>query len=334
MTNSKNHFFLTRGVVLLTQDIVTGGWVEKVKAAGLNTIATHVTPSDVTSFVKTEQGEAFLDACKASGIEVEHELHAIGQLLPRKLFGKDPSMFRMNERGERMADWNLCVHSRHALDVVSENAVSIAQVLRPTTGRYFFWIDDGHPMCRCPRCSGLSDSDQALILENRVLQSLRKFDPRATLAHLAYANTLKPPAQIKPDPGVFLEFAPVQRSYQVPLSCREKCASDLKRASHQELLDALEANLEVFGRDNAQVLEYWLDVSLFSGWKRDKTVKLPWNYDVFLEDLQTYSEFGIRHVTSFACWIDGDYITRFGEPPANEYGSGLLKFTSQTASNH
>jgi hypothetical protein len=59
---------------------------------------------------------------------------------------------------------NICVHSPAALDIAAENAVAIARTLRPTTGRYFYWGDDGKPWCRCPQCKGLSDSDQATLL--------------------------------------------------------------------------------------------------------------------------------------------------------------------------
>jgi hypothetical protein len=318
-------FFLTRGVILLPRDITTGNWVKMARDARLSTIATHITPSEVTRFVNTKQGRTFLDDCRRLGIEVEHELHAIGELLPRELFGRDPSMFRMDEAGQRTPDSNLCVHSTHALEVVCENAVAVVKILRPTTGRYFFWIDDAKPMCRCPRCRELSDSEQALLLENRLLQALREIDPRATLAHLAYHNTLEPPVQVKPEPGIFLEFAPIQRSYQVPLSCTEQSAADPKRAAHAGLLEALDANMAVFGAENAQALEYWLDASLFAGWKREQTVRLPWDRNVLREDLRTYSERGIRHVTSFACWLDGDYIARFGTPPVREYGDTLLE---------
>ena len=302
-------------------------------AAQLTTIATHGSPAEVARFMQTVQGRAFLDECRAWGIQVEHELHAVGELLPRELFTEDPSMFRMDEQGQRTPDSNLCVHSKHALDLICKNALSVAQVLRPTTGRHFFWIDDAKPMCRCLQCKSLSDSEQALILENELARVLRRSDPKATLAHLAYHNTLAPPVQIKPESSIFLEFAPIQRSYQVPLRCREKCTSDPKKAAHAKLLKALDADLRVFGADNIQILEYWLDVALFSDWKRERTVNLPWSADVLQEDLETYSEFGIRHITSFACWIDGDYIARFGNPPVQEYGDALLRFKQSGESN-
>src|SRR5262249_5680569 len=90
--------------------------------------------------------------------------------------------------------------------------------LRPTTWRYFFWGDDNQPWCRCPRCRELSDSDQALVFENYLLKALRQRDPKAQLAHLAYANTLSPPARVRPELAVFLEYA---RSIGVTTSLTE-----------------------------------------------------------------------------------------------------------------
>ena len=75
--------------------------------------------------------------------------------------------------------------------------------------------------------------------------------------------------------------------------------------------------------DTAQALEYWLDVSRFSGWKRPSTA-LTWRQDVMVADAATYAGLGIRHVTTFAAWIDADYRRRFGEPEGVAgYGKAL-----------
>ncbi len=316
-------FFQTRGVVLVPSDVTTWDWPEQAKRAGLSTIGTHVFPHQVAEFVQTDEGQRFLERCRTLRIEVEHELHSIGDLLPRKLFERDATMFRMNESGDRVADWNLCVHSKAAVEVVCENARKYARLLRPTTGRYFYWIDDGRPMCHCPKCRGLSDSDQALVLENEMLRALREIDPRATLAHLAYANTYRAPAQVKPASGIFLEFAPIHRNYDVPFSRRD---SKFGAYTHGQLLDDLDANLEVFGTAGAQALEYWLDESRFLRHlkpPRPERVEIPWDRDVFRADLDTYAKRGIRHVTTFAVKIDGPYIQHFGRPPLDEYGADL-----------
>jgi len=317
-------FFLTRGVVLVIQDLRTLDWPARAKRAGLTTLATHIFPHEVAAFIQSDQGRKFLDACAQQGIRVEHELHAMSDLLPRTLFDKDPAMFPMNDRGDRVRDFNLCVHSQAALEVVSENAIKYTTILRATTGRYFYWIDDGRPMCRCPKCRGLSDSDQALLLEHHVLQAIRQVDPQAKLAHLAYARTLQPPTQIKPLPGVFLEFAPIERKYDVPFRQREM--PDGGSLPHGRLLDALDANLAWFGREGAQTLEYWLDLSRFSGWKRQNVKRLPWCDEVFRDDLRLYAERGVRHVTTFAAWVDGDYVKRFGDPPLDAYGAGFRRW--------
>ena len=315
--------FKTRGAVLVPNDITTWPWPQKAKQAGLNTIGTHISPSQVAAFVATEAGAKFLEDCRQLGLEVEHELHAMSDLLPRNLFKNNPGMFRMNDKGERVADYNLCVHSRPAIEVACENAVKYAKILRPTTGRYFYWIDDGKPMCHCPKCRGLSDSDQALIFENHLLETLRELDRRTTLAHLAYINTLPPPTQIKPEPGIFVEFAPYRRRYDMPFGQRDGRLSRTAR-THGEQLDLLDANLDVFGSAGAQALEYWIDVSRFSGFtKPDRRPKIPWNEEVFLDDLDTYGSRGIRHITSFAVRLDGPYVKRHGKPPLEAYGQGL-----------
>jgi hypothetical protein len=314
-------WFLTRGAVLVVKDMETLDWPARAKRAGLTTLATHIRPSEIAAFVETEAGQDFLDDCRREGLHVEHELHAMNDLLPRSLFDKDPSLFPMNDDGRRIRDYNLCVHSRAAIEVICENAVKYTKLLPSTTGRYFYWPDDGKPMCRCPKCRGLSDSDQTLLLENRILEAIRWVDPRATLAHIVYTTTLPAPKEIKPEPGVFLEFAPIERLHDRPVSRRETVGR--RGIRHGQLLDYLDENLEVFRPDEAQVLEYWLDASRFSRWKRNNVVKIPWHPEVYLDDLKCYASRGIRHVTTFAAWVDGDYVRRYGDPPVDEYGAAM-----------
>ena len=310
--------FTTRGVVLTPEDFSLEDWPERARRAGLTTIGLHHqnSPRAIVDWVRSDPGRRFLEACRTLGLEVEYELHAMKELLPRGLFEKDPELFRMDEEGRRNPDANLCVHAPAALDVAAENAVAIAETLRPTTGRYFYWGDDGLPWCRCPRCRGLSDADQALLLENHLLKALRRRDEKASLAHLAYANSMAPPTQVRPEPGVFLEYAPIYRSYDRPYA--EQAGADQK-----DPISALDANLQVFPAESAQVLEYWLDVSLFSKWKRP-AVELPWRKDVLEADLAAYAARGVRRVTSFAVYVDAEYRRRYGEPTfIQEYGEAL-----------
>ncbi len=312
---SDENSFVTRGIVLTPEDLSLEDWPERAKRAGLTTIALHPTPSAVMAFVQSARGDAFLDRCASLGLEVEYELHAMSELLPRELFEREPSMFRMDDAGRRVREHNLCVHSKQALETVADNAARIAWALQPTTGRYFLWGDDAAPWCRCPKCRELSDSDQALLLANHLASVLAAHDGRATVAHLAYHNTLLPPTSVKPAPKVFLEFAPIHRRHDVPF--------EQQRAPEcTDTLEALEANLKIFGAAGAQVLEYWLDLSRFAGWKKPAP-RLPWSAPVVAADLDAYGSRGIRHVTSFGVFLDAAYLEKYGEPPLGEYGALL-----------
>jgi len=316
--------FDMRGVVLTVDDLEDVDWVRLAHENGVNTIGTHIRPQQVADFMTTDRGKEFLEECLRYGIDVEHQLHAVSELLPRGLFAQDSTMFRMDRKGRRRNDVNLCVHSTAALDTVAVRALYYAKLLPSTNHRYYFWIDDNRPMCHCPECSKYSDSEQALIVENRIIKELRTWDPEAMLAHLAYVTTLPAPRQVKPEEGIFLEFAPIYRSYEKPL--RDERIGDKaieKNPGSQTNLQYLMENLEVFPVETAVVLEYWLDVSLFSNWKKP-AVKLPWNREVFLADLETYADLGLRNVTSFAAYIDDEYVRNYPDLGfLNEYGEGL-----------
>jgi hypothetical protein len=138
------------------------------------------------------------------------------------------------------------------------------------------------------------------------------------VAYLAYERTLEPPTQIRPEPGVFLEFAPYRRRHDLPLAHE----ADERQQRHREALDA---NLAVFGAEGAHILEYWLDVARFSLYKKP-AIQLPFNAQFFVADLDFYGTRGIRHVTSFAHYIDADYVARWGNPPLEEYGTALAQW--------
>ena len=319
-SSEEEPYFHTRGVVLTPEDFTWTQWPQAVKDAKLTTIGIHHprSPSQIIRFIQSRAGQTVLEQCKQLGLQVEYELHAMSELLPRDWFAKDPTMFRVNEEGQRTPDANLCVHSAPALEIAAQNAIRLAQVLTPTTHRYYFWGDDGLPWCRCGLCRDLSDSEQALILENHLVEALRSLDAQAQLAHLAYANSLQPPRQIRPVSGLFLEFAPIHRRYDIPFESGED-------PLQKQNLEALDANLKIFGVKNAQALEYWLDVSRFSKWTRPAQ-PLPFSLKSFQSDLHTYGRRGIRHITSFAVYIDEEYVSQFGKPPLREYGEILYRW--------
>ncbi|MFO1486723.1 MAG: hypothetical protein U1F71_25410 [Verrucomicrobiaceae bacterium] len=321
----------TRGIVLYPFDLSLEDWPERCAKAGINTIGLHAARRlDVlVDFVQSDAGQSFLARCEKLDIEVEYELHAMGELLSRELFYKDSSLFRADGNGRRTPDANCNPFSSTALDIIAEKAVRYAKILKPTTHRYFYWPDDGAKWDESPQGKQMNAGDQALLVENHILAALRReVDPRAQLAHISYHHTLAAPTQVKPQQGMFLEFAPISRDYNKSISdrgagTRSPGAHD-NPATNGGYLDILKANMSLFGADTAQVLEYWLDVSLFSQWKRP-AVKLPWREDICRSDIAAYRQLGVRHITTFATFIDADYVKMHGDPQPviNEYGRAL-----------
>jgi hypothetical protein len=322
----------TRGVILYPFDLSLGDWPERAAKAGINTIALHAARRlDVLSdFIRGEAGQSFLAKCQKLNINVEYELHAMGELLSRELYYKDPTLFRLDESGLRNVDANCNPFSKSALDIIAEKAVEYAKLFRPTTGRYFYWPDDGAKWDYSASGKELNASDQALIVENHILKALRKHvDPKATLSHISYHYTLAAPTAVKPETGIFLEFAPILRDYSqslANLSAKTRRPHDKHPdpTTNNGYLEILEANLKLFGVESAQVLEYWLDVSMFSKWTRP-AVKLPWDQKVCEADVAVYRKLGLKHFTSFATYIDADYVKRYGDPQEalSAYGKAL-----------
>lgn len=324
----------TRGVVLYPFDLSLRDWPERCAKAGINTIALHAARRfDVLrDFVASADGQHFLRRCRELDLAVEYELHAMGELLSRELYYKNPSLFRVDVKGKRNPDANCCPHSASALDIIATKAVAWAKVFSPTTHRYYYWPDDGAQWCCCEKCRDFSASEQALLVENHIVKALRhKVNPQAQLSHISYHRTLAAPVRVKPEPGIFLEFAPIARDYTRPITDREaktrrSSGQNPEPSSNRDYLDILEANLKLFGADTAQVLEYWLDVSMFSRWTRPAK-KLPWDEAICRADIAAYRALGVRHITTFATYIDADYVNLHGDPqPVIEaYGAALGK---------
>lgn len=320
-------FFQTRGLVLWWNDVKEPerlDWLSLAKKSHINTLSIFAHRQER----ETPEYKAFLQACADAGIKTEYQEHATSALLPRSLFAEHPEYFRQNEQGERVADSNCCPSSAEALEIIAENARKLSERDVPTNHRYYYWLDDGGKRCHCDKCKHLNDSDQALILENRIIKVLREKDPEALLAHLCYDNTLEAPATIKPEEGVFLEFAPFYRRWDKPLREGE-AVRDGQTLTHGRYMEVLKENLAVFPVETAQVLEYWCDVSLVSGWSKPAK-KLPWHKDVFLQDIDTYADLGIRHITAYAMYTDGEYYEMYGDVSfVEDYGNGLFRYRKE-----
>lgn len=310
---------LPRGL-LVHPDELGDLWISRlrgsdIKIVGLHPVGgkkAHEYVEDLRRDIVDGKFDTKFAALREMGIDIEFEMHAMSWLLPRSEYEAHPDWFRMNREGERIADFNLCPSSKEALSFVAARAAELAKVFRPTTHRYYFWIDDVRDgACHCEHCKGLSVSDQALLIYNAMLEGIRTVDPLATHCYLAYQNTREVPVKVVPSAGIFLEYAPFDRDFHKPLSD----ASCEKNASEIAPLSGL---LSYFGKANSKVLEYWLDNSLFSKWKKPPQ---PFVNDVpvMREDLRFYEALGFEDATVFACYLGEDYEALHGAPSLDEY---------------
>jgi len=309
-----------RGVVVYPSDITSAGveeWERRIDLSGINLVGIHAAtshePMDVLeAFVKSDVGKSFLDMCRIRGVDVEYEIHALQHILSRDLFDAHPEWFREDEDGVRQEQYNMCFTSGDAIEAMRPRIAALLEWMRPTTHRYLIWPDDKiGKFCQCEKCRAYTPSEQSLIYENGLLKLLREYDPEATIAHLAYNQTLEAPKNVRAAEGVFLEFAPINRNYSEPLS--------------PETVRALKENALAFPTFSQHILEYWLDESMFSNWKRDSLVKMDFNADECRRDVTGYRSLGAASITTFATWLGGDYVRLYGPADGifSEYGSSF-----------
>ena len=288
---------------------LTKGEIAAFRVAGADVLGLHpVGGNKATSslenlliWLKTDKGRRLLSYARSLGLEIEYEMHAASFLVPRELFSAHPDYFR-EANGARTPDYNFCVSSDEMLRLMAKNAAALGRVLSPDTHDYYFWLDDAeNSRCECEKCRVFSASDQSLIVANAIADELRRFDSSARVCYLAYLGTLTPPKSVKPAPGVFLEYAPMKRDRSIPVWEDETVKREL---------DAL---FTVFEPDEAKILEYWYDNSMFSNWKKPPKKFTPDNERIARE-IEFYRSLGVGNVTSFACYLGADYEALYGVP--------------------
>lgn len=309
---------MKKGILIHPQELSVR-WIEQAVREGINVLGLHpvggpAAKDSCEALVKLLDDPGFIelvDLAKSKGLTVEYELHAMGWLLPRNLFESHPEYFLMDENGQRNPSNNFCVCNEEAMEIMERNAVNLAKKLHGSSHRFYFWLDDTNSLrCHCPKCTGLSSSDQQLLVVNRLAETLRKEFPDAEVPYLAYYSTLQPPTQVKPGPGVFLEYAPMAK-YKNPNSEGYRTYVPME----QKYLEPL---MEMFGREKTKVLEYWIDNSMYSNYTKPPKI-LNGNAVQTKKDIDFYKSLGIQDITTFACYLGQDYEELYGIPDIRAY---------------
>ena len=306
--------------ILIHTEELNRTWIDRMADAGVDILGLHPTGGKsaaaslerLVAELETPRFRELLDYAAERGLEIEYEMHAASYLMPRSLFDSHPEYFRMNEQGERIPDANFCVTNPEALELYAKNAALLARRLYRSRSDYYFWMDDTRgKTCCCPNCAAYSVAEQQLLVLNRVLRELRRDDPEARLAHIAYLDCLDVPQRVRAEEGIFLEFAPMERHI-----CRTDPTHDTSVAEREACM--MEPLLDAFGRKGAKVLEYWLDNSLFSRWKKPPK---PFSADraVVQAELLAYQNAGFETAATFGCFLGEDYEALHREPDITPY---------------
>jgi len=300
-------------------------WVEILPALGVPVLGIHPVGGteahiSMERLMRQVQDPSFQErvaALEAQGVCVEYHCHALSYLLPRELFGTKPDWFRMNRDGIRVADANCCASNPEALEALSLACAKLAEDLPTTNHRYHLWLDDiSDGGCYCEHCRQISRSDQALTIVHAMLDGLKRTDPKAKLSYLAYHETIEAP-QLRPHPDVYLEYAPMNRDYHLPLNTPD-CEKNMRQ------FRPLENLIRTFGKKDATALDYWMDNSLFSGWKKPPKRLVP-NLSVAASDAELYRLVGMEYITTFACYLGADYRELWGDPPIEDFVRSIIK---------
>ena len=306
----------TKGIIIINKDF-TADWLPILKKSGINTVGLHSLYqygglTGHLEWLKKEETQSLIAEFEKNGITIEHQLHALDWLLPRSLFSSCPDWFRVNKEGKRTADWNCCISNKDALDYVEKSAYKLAALLAQKSHDYYIWSDDCEgALCCCDKCRKFSGADQNMIITKRVLRGLKKYDEKARLSFLAYQDSLET-LSVEPDKDIFLEFAPIGRNHGKAMVGDEE--------ENKKMRKTLEKLLAVFPAKTTQILEYYLDVSLYCRWKRNEAKALDLDEELLRMDFKYYDSLGVAGITTFAGFIDKEWREKYGINDILRYG--------------
>ena len=312
-----------KGIVVVPDDFKGVDWVEKVRAAGLNTLGIHSgggAAHDIFQVLGDYAGDDFRKRVKDAGLQWEYELHASRNLMPENLFDTHPEYFMQTLRSQiRVKGFNWCVTNPEALAILAENGADIIRRLPSSTNCSFIWAADSAATCwcACRNCTPYSASEQNLMVFNAVARRARQDNPEAKVCYLAYYETMEAPRLVKPEPNVICEFAPYHRSFEYSIC-------DSRSAANRRYMKYLLEQLELFGAEKMHILEYWLDGSLYG--QPGDLHRSPFDKKVCEEDIRFYTSLGIRNITTFAVRMDGEYLKKHTDREFQEYAEILAKY--------
>lgn len=163
--------------------------------------------------------QALIPELRKRGILIEVGGHGYPNFLPQdKYFAQHPEWFGMQD-GKRTADPRV-VFSTSNPEAVRTFVANVESYLaaHPEIDILDVWPPDGVIWSDAPADVALgSPAERQMLLLNHLAQDLKPQFPRLRLQFIAYESYTVPPVKNKPDPGIVMEFCPIDRSFESPL---------------------------------------------------------------------------------------------------------------------
>jgi hypothetical protein len=162
---------------------------------------------------------ALIPELRKRGILIEIGGHGYPNFLPpEKYFDQHPDWFGMKD-GKRTADPRV-VFSTANKEAVQTFITNVKSYLsgHPEIDILDVWPPDGAEWSEAPEDLALgSSTERQMLLLNALSKALKPDFPRLRLQFIAYETYTVPPAAHKPEPGIFMDFCPINRSFESPL---------------------------------------------------------------------------------------------------------------------
>ena len=117
-------------------------------------------------------------------------------------------------------DTNLCYSDPRTVELLADEVAAYAKE-HPQLEYLHFWLADKvNNQCECERCNGLRPADQYVGILNRIDEKLTEAKSPVKIVFLIYLDLLWAPvrARLKNPERFALMYAPIRRSYSVPMA--------------------------------------------------------------------------------------------------------------------
>jgi hypothetical protein len=163
--------------------------------------------------------KALIPELKERGMIIEVGGHGYPNFLPQeKYFAKHPDWFGMYD-GKRSDDPRV-VFSTANPEAVSTFVANVRSYLKahPEVNILDVWPPDSARWSEAPADVAMgSPSERQMILLDHLDHELKPEFPKLRIQFIAYEMFTVPPVKHKPDPGLVMEYCPIQRTFESPI---------------------------------------------------------------------------------------------------------------------